>query len=164
MLIHISPEFFKKPTKLGLIGLILGGVLGLLFVWLVLYLKDQFPIFKNIIDINEDIVQLIFLLGASLIVGIAYFVGKAYRKYIKGVPKCLGCFNELKRYSLDLIEEKIKCKSCGFQATFYQFSDKIFLHDKFTEMLKDKNLDPIIIEKAQQLAAKFENFEFSKKK
>ncbi|MBP9854845.1 MAG: hypothetical protein KBD53_08260 [Candidatus Omnitrophica bacterium] len=108
--------------------------------------------------------KLIFLLCASALVGISSIGGLVYRKYIKGIPKCSNCLNLLKNYEIDLMQEKIECKFCGFQSTFYQFSDKIFLHDIFLKILKNKNLDPILSEKTEQLVKKFENFEFSKKK
>ncbi len=164
MFIHFDKFILKKPTKLELILYILTGVFCFLMVGVILCLRDLFPVIKDTLDAHPDMVEFVFLLGVGLIVGVTYVIGQVYRRYIKGVPKCLGCSNVLKRYEIDLIKEKIKCRSCGFESTFYQFPDKIFLHDKFVAMVKDENRDPIIIEKAQELVKKFENFEFDKKK
>lgn len=165
MIFHFfSKDFFKKKTKLELIGLILSGILGLIFVWIILFSRENFPVVKEILNLHEDMVQLIGLIFALLVIGVTYVLGLAYKKFVKGIPKCLNCFNEIKKYELDLINEKIKCKTCGFQTTFYEFPDKIFLHDKLAQILKSKNLDPIILEKTKDIVEKFENFEFSRKK
>lgn len=163
MIFHFfNKDFFKKKTKHELIGLILGGVLGLIFVWIILYFREHSPVVKEILNLHEDMVQAIGLIFALLILGITYVLGLVYRRFVKGIPKCANCSNTLKKYELDLVLERIKCKTCGFQSTFYQFPDKVFLHDKFAQMLKNKNLDPIIFDKAKQIVEKFENFEFSK--
>jgi hypothetical protein len=67
MIFHFfNIDFFKKKTKLELIGLILGGISGLIFVGVILYFRENFPIVKNILSLNEDIVEEIFLIFALI--------------------------------------------------------------------------------------------------
>lgn len=57
MFIHFFyQEFFKKQTKLGLIGIVLGGISGLLFAWFILNLEVKFPIIKKALASNNEVI------------------------------------------------------------------------------------------------------------
>ena len=153
-------DFFKKPTRLGLITTILLLSFALFFVVIVLLLRDQFPIFRKITDSYPDLVQGLALVILSILLGFTYLISTFYRKYIKGIPKCLGCLSKLERYEMDLVNETIKCKYCGYKSAFNQFQDKLFLHEKIVKMLKTKNIDPLLRDKLELISNKFENLEF----
>ena len=126
MIIPIDTNMFKKPTKLGIFSYVLFGGIGMFFGWFIFYIQNQFPLIRKIIGINQEAVQGMFLIFAILLIGISYLIGRIYRKFIKGVPRCVNCSNIMDKYEIDIVQEKIKCKLCGCNITFNLFPDKDF--------------------------------------
>jgi len=74
---------FKMLSKTETVVFVLFAILLGLVLWMVLLLRDIYPVFKKVLELHSDIPALIVVSGVAIIVLLALWIGLIYRKNIR---------------------------------------------------------------------------------